>query len=63
MIIDVRDDDFIGGNIKGAKNMPSREFLTTVDGLVKDAKDVPTIIFHCALSQQRRVSFISMHFN
>ncbi|KAG6916311.1 hypothetical protein DXG01_007360 [Tephrocybe rancida] len=51
VVVDVRDDDFAGGNIKGAINKPSYTFLTSVDDLVKDTKDVPLIIFHCALSQ------------
>ncbi|TFK27697.1 Rhodanese-like protein [Coprinopsis marcescibilis] len=53
LVVDVRDDDFIGGNIVGAKNEPSNEFLTSVDALVKETKDVPLVIFHCALSQVR----------
>ncbi|EAU85771.2 hypothetical protein CC1G_04988 [Coprinopsis cinerea okayama7 len=53
LVVDVRDDDFIGGNIVGCLNKPSGEFLNTVDELVKDTKDVPLVIFHCALSQVR----------
>ncbi|CAA7262915.1 unnamed protein product [Cyclocybe aegerita] len=53
VVVDVRDDDFTGGNIKGAINEPSSEFLMNVDGLVKQTKDVPLVIFHCALSQVR----------
>jgi len=53
LVVDVRDDDYHGGNIKGALNMPSRHFLMNVDGLVKKAKDVPVVVFHCALSQVR----------
>jgi len=61
LVVDVRDDDFVGGNIKGAVNLPSREFLMNVDGLVKDAKQVPLIIFHCSLSQVRYViPFLSL---
>ncbi|KAJ7797680.1 Rhodanese-like domain-containing protein [Mycena olivaceomarginata] len=45
LVVDVRDDDYAGGNIKNAVNMPSREFLTGVDNLV--------MVFHCALSQMR----------
>lgn len=55
VVVDVRDDDFVGGNIKGAINKPSREFLMNVDGLVKQTRDVPLVIFHCALSQVRCV--------
>ncbi|THV03077.1 Rhodanese-like protein [Dendrothele bispora CBS 962.96] len=53
LVVDVRDDDYIGGNIIGAVNMPSRDFLMNVDNLVKDTKEVPIMVFHCALSQVR----------
>ncbi|KAF8799027.1 Rhodanese-like protein [Phlegmacium glaucopus] len=53
LVVDVRDDDYAGGNIKGCLNQPSRDFLMTVDGLVKQTKEVPIVIFHCALSQVR----------
>jgi len=52
-IVDVRDDDWYGGNIKGSHNSPSQAFHTKVDELVAQTKDVPTVIFHCALSQVR----------
>jgi len=53
VVVDVRDDDYAGGNIKGAINEPSQEFLKNVDELVKQTKDVPLVIFHCTLSQVR----------
>ena len=53
IVIDVRDDDYRGGNIKGARNSPSALFHANVDELVKSTKDVPTVVFHCMLSQQR----------
>ncbi|KDN45415.1 hypothetical protein RSAG8_05002, partial [Rhizoctonia solani AG-8 WAC10335] len=52
-VVDVRDDDFLGGNIVGCVRAPSSKYLTTVDDLVSKTKDVPKMIFHCALSQQR----------
>ena len=55
VVVDVRDDDFIGGNIKGAVNIPSKDFLMDVDALVRQTKEVPLVIFHCALSQVRWV--------
>jgi rhodanese-related sulfurtransferase len=55
VVVDVRDDDFIGGNIKGAINQPSSEFLMNVDRLVMQTKQVRCVIFHCALSQVRWV--------
>jgi len=56
LVVDVRDDDYAGGNIKGSLNQPSSEFLMNVDGLVKQTKEVPLVIFHCALSQARYAS-------
>ncbi|KAF5369275.1 hypothetical protein D9758_002615 [Tetrapyrgos nigripes] len=53
LVVDVRDDDYAGGNIVGAVNLPSRDFLMNVDNLVKDTKNVPVMVFHCALSQVR----------
>ena len=38
-IIDVRDDDFKGGNIVGAKNSPSGELHDNVKQLVEEHKD------------------------
>ncbi|KAJ9109544.1 hypothetical protein QFC20_003288 [Naganishia adeliensis] len=52
-VVDVRDDDFVGGNIKGAVNSPSENFTQNVTELVKQYAEVPKVVFHCALSQQR----------
>ncbi|OBZ68687.1 Arsenate reductase 2.2 [Grifola frondosa] len=52
-VVDVRDDDWEGGNIKGAHNSPSGEFMLRVHELVDKTKRVPTVVFHCALSQVR----------
>ncbi|PWN18553.1 hypothetical protein BCV69DRAFT_273442 [Microstroma glucosiphilum] len=53
-IVDVRDDDFEGGNIVGCINVPSTQMSDErVKELVKDLRDVPTVVFHCSLSQQR----------
>lgn len=56
LVVDVRDDDYRGGHIKGSHNVPSQFFYAGVDKLVKETKDVPMIIFHCALSQSRSVN-------
>ncbi|KIY64461.1 Rhodanese-like protein [Cylindrobasidium torrendii FP15055 ss-10] len=53
LVVDVRDDDFAGGNIKGAKNVPSSTIYDAVDNLVRDTKDIKRVVFHCALSQVR----------
>jgi rhodanese-related sulfurtransferase len=55
LVVDVRDDDYVGGNIKSSYNLPSRVFTKNVDELVRKTKDVPVVIFHCALSQERYV--------
>jgi len=53
LVVDVRDEDRVGGHIVGSVNRPSTEFLASVDKLVKDTQKVPLVIFHCALSQVR----------
>lgn len=55
LIVDVRDDDYRGGNIKGAINIPSEKFTTELYQLIDDTKNASKIIFHCTLSQQRWV--------
>jgi len=53
LVVDVRDEDRVGGHIVGSVNRPSIEFLASVDKLVTDTQGVPLVIFHCALSQVR----------
>ncbi|KAI9024926.1 Rhodanese-like protein [Phycomyces nitens] len=53
VIIDVRDLDYQGGHIPGAVNVPAHELMDKTNVLVDDYKDVPLVIFHCALSQVR----------
>ncbi|KAJ6621782.1 Rhodanese-like protein [Mycena sp. CBHHK59/15] len=53
LVVDVRDDDYIGGNIKNALNLPSRNFHTDVYGLVQKTAEIKLVVFHCALSQMR----------
>ncbi|KAJ7147181.1 hypothetical protein C8R43DRAFT_1012206 [Mycena crocata] len=53
LVVDVRDDDYAGGNITNALNHPSREFQMGVYDLVQKTADVKVIVFHCALSQMR----------
>ncbi|GAB1319267.1 Cdc25 phosphatase Ibp1 [Madurella fahalii] len=52
-IIDVRDDDYIGGHIKGSQNVPSRTLDAMLPTLVRQLQDKETVVFHCTLSQQR----------
>ncbi|KIO16235.1 hypothetical protein M407DRAFT_247036, partial [Tulasnella calospora MUT 4182] len=53
VVVDVRDHDFLGGNIVNCLRSPSEKFEEDLDGLIAKTKDVPRVIFHCALSQQR----------
>lgn len=52
-IIDVRDSDFIGGHIIGCTNVPTNTHDYKMPELVRTLKDKETVVFHCALSQQR----------
>src|SRR5271170_899643 len=52
-IVDVRDDDYIGGHIPGTLNVPSLQFSSRVEDLVDELKDNEAVVFTCALSQQR----------
>lgn len=52
-IVDVRDDDYIGGHIPGSINIPSRQFSSRVEDLVDELKGHDAVVFTCALSQQR----------
>ncbi|ADV19390.1 hypothetical protein I305_03170 [Cryptococcus gattii E566] len=53
VVVDVRDSDFVGGNIVSALNYPSDTFHATVDELVEKLENVPRVVFHCYLSQAR----------
>ena len=53
LVVDVRDDDYQGGNIKGGINIPSEKFLLKLHQLIDDTQNTSKIIFHCTLSQQR----------
>ncbi|KAI1382695.1 Rhodanese-like protein [Hypoxylon trugodes] len=52
-IIDVRDDDHLGGHIKSSMHFPSRSLDATMPTLLRKLADKDVVVFHCALSQQR----------
>ena len=58
-VVDVRDDDYYGGHIPGAVNVPSLRWDDddTVEKLIKDyvipGKEKAFVIFHCMQSMQR----------
>ena len=52
-IVDVRDDDHVGGHIRSSIHLPSSTFDHRTTEIVDDLADKDCVIFHCALSQQR----------
>ncbi|TYZ62526.1 hypothetical protein PybrP1_012708 [[Pythium] brassicae (nom. inval.)] len=55
LVIDVRDEDFAGGHIRSAVNLPEENFVEDddVDAIVRRHKDEELIVFHCMFSQVR----------
>lgn len=59
LVIDVRDDDYIGGNIKNAVNIPSHRFNYRLQHIVDDyivnsnIQPFDYIVLHCMKSQVR----------
>nr|CAG8464917.1 1841_t:CDS:2 [Entrophospora candida]CAG8562204.1 6780_t:CDS:2 [Entrophospora candida] len=51
LIVDVRDEDYSGGNIPNSVNKPSSEINDSLESLISDY--IPQLIFTCALSQVR----------
>jgi len=55
-VIDVRGEDYAGGHIKGAIHQSSNTLSHGgVEVIREKTKSVPTVIFHCLLSQVRFV--------
>lgn len=52
-IVDVRDDDHIGGHIRHSLHAPSSTLDHKIPELVRKLADKEIVVFHCALSQQR----------
>ena len=52
-IIDVRDDDHVGGHIMSSTHVPSVTLDSRVPELVRTLRKKDKVVFHCALSQQR----------
>jgi len=53
VIIDVRDDDFSGGNLVGALNYTSVTFESKLDEVYNKCREKNCVIFHCAQSKVR----------
>ncbi|KAF2489461.1 Rhodanese-like protein [Lophium mytilinum] len=52
-IVDVRDSDHVGGHIAGSTHIPSNTLDYRLPELLRVLRDKQTVVFHCALSQQR----------
>ncbi|OGM41068.1 hypothetical protein ABOM_010222 [Aspergillus bombycis] len=52
-VIDVRDSDHVGGHIVSSTWVPSSSLDVRLPELIRTLKDKETVVFHCALSQQR----------
>lgn len=52
-IVDVRDDDHVGGHIKGSQWIPTSTLDWRLPELVRTLQDRSTVVFHCSLSQVR----------
>jgi len=52
-IVDVRDSDHVGGHIITSTWIPSSTLDFRIRELVRTLRDKDTVVFHCALSQQR----------
>jgi rhodanese-related sulfurtransferase len=57
IVVDVRDEDFYGGNIVGAVNAPSEDWMEPafVQQLIEklEVDSSKTVVFHCMKSQVR----------
>mmetsp|Transcript_5193 Transcript_5193/g.15277 ORF Transcript_5193/g.15277 Transcript_5193/m.15277 type:complete len:254 (-) Transcript_5193:281-1042(-) len=60
-VIDVRDNDFVGGHIRGARHYPSEDFEPWIKVLAEEfAKSRTILVFHCMYSRVRGPRCASM---
>ncbi|KAI1170627.1 Rhodanese-like protein [Nemania sp. FL0916] len=52
-VVDVRDNDYIGGHIRNSLHFPSQSLDATMPTLLRKLANKDVVVFHCALSQQR----------
>lgn len=52
-IVDVRDDDHVGGHIRSSIHVPSSTLNYRSAEIVDTLADKEIVVFHCSLSQQR----------
>lgn len=53
LVVDVRDDDHLGGNIKGSIHVPDGTFWKTIGDTATLIKQGSTVVFHCMESARR----------
>ncbi len=55
VVVDVRDEDFAGGNIAGAVNAPSEEWGSEIfiANLADQISSADVVVFHCMHSKVR----------
>ena len=52
-VIDVRDDDHVGGHISSSTHVPTLSLDHRLPEIVRTMAGKEIVVFHCALSQQR----------
>ncbi|MCJ1225525.1 hypothetical protein MMC12_002174 [Toensbergia leucococca] len=52
-IVDVRDEDYVGGHISTSFHVPSSSLDYRIPEIVRTFASKEIVVFHCALSQQR----------
>ena len=52
-VIDVRDNDHVGGHLKGSQWVPIDQLDARMPELLRVNQDSDRVVFHCMLSQQR----------
>lgn len=52
-VVDVRDDDHVGGHIHGSIHVPSTTLDYRIPEILRTLHDKEVVVFHCSLSQQR----------
>jgi rhodanese-related sulfurtransferase len=53
VVVDVRDDDYAGGHVRGGVRAPSSSLDHALPELARRLRGARAVVFHCALSQQR----------
>lgn len=53
VVIDVREDDRLGGHIKGSKHIPAPTFRSNPGRYLDVANGKENVVFHCMFSQYR----------